>query len=214
MCHLDRAGLLDSIYFPGLERPLLNNLVRLEDRPTDADLVAAALRGELAAKEALFRRYVGMASATTFRLLGRDSELEDIVQESFVEALATLSRLERPQAFSAWLTRIVVGTAIATLRRRRLLTRLGLLRPEPVQIESLVARDAPPDVAAELKAIYRLFDSLPTAERVILVLRRVEELSLQEVAERTSWSLATVKRKLARAEQWLSRTLAEPTEGS
>jgi RNA polymerase sigma-70 factor, ECF subfamily len=193
---------------------LVSNLVRLEDRPTDADLVIAARGGDLAAKEALFRRYVGMASAAAYRLLGRDSELEDIVQESFLTALASLARLERPQAFSAWLTRIVVGTAVATLRRRRLLTRLGLLRPEPVQLESLVAHQAPPDVAVELRAVYRLLDSLPTAERVVLVLRRVEQLSLQEVADQTSWSLATVKRKLARAERLLDAAITEPSEGA
>jgi RNA polymerase sigma-70 factor (ECF subfamily) len=196
-----------------LEQPLIDNLVRLEQRSTDAELVEAARGGDRAAKEALYRRYVGMASASTYRLLGRDSELEDIVQESFVTALASLSRLERPQAFSAWLTRIVVGTAVATLRRRRLLTRLGLLRPEPAQIDTLVSPQAPPDVAAELRAVYRVLESLPTAERVVLVLRRVEQLSLQEVAEQTSWSLATVKRKLARAERLLHAALAEPSEG-
>jgi RNA polymerase sigma-70 factor (ECF subfamily) len=197
-----------------LEKRLASNLVRLESRSTDAELVVAARAGDLAAKEALFRRYVGMASATTYRLLGRDTELEDIVQESFVTALASLSRLERPQAFSAWLTRIVVGTAVATLRRRRLLTRLGLLRPEPVQFDTLVSRQAPPDVAAELRAVYRVLDSLPTAERVVLVLRRVEQLSLQEIADQTSLSLATVKRRLARAEQLLNAALAEPSEGA
>ncbi|HEY5957541.1 MAG TPA: RNA polymerase sigma factor, partial [Polyangiaceae bacterium] len=188
---------------------LASNLVRLEERPTDAELVTAALRGELTAKEQLFRRYVGMASATTYRLIGRDSELEDIVQESFMQALATLDRLVEPQAFSAWLMRIVVGAAIATLRRRRLLTRLGLIRPEPIQLESLVTRDVPPDIAADLRSIYRLIDALPAAERVILVLRRVEELSLQEIADRTNWSLATVKRKLARAERLLDASMVD-----
>jgi RNA polymerase sigma-70 factor (ECF subfamily) len=191
-----------------------HHLIRLEDRPSDADLVEAARKGDLAAKSTLFRRYVNMASATTYRLLGRDTELEDIVQESFTEALATLDRLERPQAFCAWLMRIVVGTAIATLRRRRLLTRLGLLRPEPVQLEALVNRDAPPDMAVELRALYRLIDALPAAERAILVLRRVEELTLPEIAERTSLSLATVKRKLAHAEQLLEAQLAVTAEGS
>jgi len=193
---------------------LADNLIRLEDRPTDADLVTAARSGDARAKEALFRRYVGMASATTYRLMGRDSELEDIVQESFADALATLNRLERPQAFSAWLMRIVVGTAIATLRRRRLLTRLGLLRPEPIQLESLVNRDAPPDMALELKALYARIDTLPTVERVILILRRVEELPLLEIAERTHLSLASVKRKLARAEKYLVTSIDEHTEVS
>ena len=59
-----------------------------------------------------------------------------------------------------------------------------------------------------------VIDSLPTAERGILVLRRIEELSLQEIAERTNWSLASVKRKLAHAEQSLSAAMADHAEGS
>ncbi len=193
---------------------LAPNVLRLADRPTDADLVQAALAGDRPAKSALYRRYVDMVAATAYRLLGRDTELEDIVQETFITAFASLARLERPQAFSAWLARIAVGTAVATLRRRRLLTRLGLLRSEPLQLETLIASNAPPDVAAELRAVYRVLESLPVAERVVLVLRRVEELSLQQVADRTTWSLAKVKRKLVLAERHLQAALLTESEGA
>jgi RNA polymerase sigma-70 factor, ECF subfamily len=175
-------------------------VTRLETRRSDAALVQAALDGDASAKEALFRRHVGMASGLSLRLLGRDEELEDIVQESFLVAFGSLGRLERPQAFASWLASIVTRTAIATIRRRRLLSRLGLIRGEPVPVEELVAPTAPPDVAADLSAVYRLVASLPLKERVVLVLRRVEELTLPEIVEQTGWSLAAVKRALVRAE--------------
>jgi RNA polymerase sigma-70 factor (ECF subfamily) len=186
-------------------------VTRLDARPTDAVLVASALEGEASAKEALFRRHVPMVSGLAFRLLGRDAELEDVVQESFTVAFASLHKLTRPQAFASWLASIVTGTTIATIRRRRLLSRFGLLRREPVQLETLIARTAPPDVAAELAAVYRVIDKLPTKERVVLVLRRVEELSVAEIAEQTGWSLAAVKRRLARAESMLE--LPPPPRG-
>ncbi len=69
-----------------------------------------------------------------------------------------------------------------------------------MQVETLVASSAPPDIAAELAAVYRLVATLPVKERVVLVLRRVEELSMQEIVEQTGWSLAAVKRALVRAE--------------
>jgi len=179
---------------------MTESVTRLDPRRTDASLVIASVAGDEKAKEALFRRHVGMASGLALRLLGRDAELEDIVQESFAIAFGALPKLEQPQAFAAWLAAIVTRTTIATIRRRRLLTRLGLLRGEPVQIETLVAPATPPDIAAELASVYRLVATLPLKERVVLVLRRVEELSLQEIVEQTGWSLAAVKRALVRAE--------------
>jgi RNA polymerase sigma-70 factor (ECF subfamily) len=176
----------------------------LPARRSDAALVTAARDGDEEAKEALFRRHVGMASGLAFRLLGRDAELEDIVQESFTVAFGAMDKLDRPQAFAAWLSSIVTRTTIATIRRRRILARLGFVRGDPTQLETIVAPSAPPDVAAELSAVYRLVATLPVKERVVLVLRRVEELSLQEIVEQTGWSLAAVKRALARAEKRLN----------
>jgi RNA polymerase sigma-70 factor (ECF subfamily) len=170
---------------------------------TDESLVAEALAGNREAKAMLFRRHCRAASDLAYRLLGRDDELEDIVQESFVAAFSGLSKLVDARAFQTWLNAIITRTTIATIRRRRLLARLGFIRIQPVQIENVVARNAPPDVLAELEAVYRALDALPAAERVVLVLRRVEQLPLDEVARRTGYSLATVKRRLARAEQYL-----------
>ena len=154
-----------------------------------------------------------MAAATAYRLLGSDSELEDVVQDAFVAAFATLNKLENADAFPGWLCRIVTRTSIDTIRRRRLLARLGILRLQPVHIETLVSSTAPPEIAAELGAVYRVLQSLPTKERVVLVLRRVEQLTIAEVAERTGWSPATVKRKQASAEARLN-ALRGSTEGS
>ncbi|MDI1437437.1 RNA polymerase sigma factor [Polyangium sorediatum] len=187
-------------------------VTRLDPRRSDAALVTAALEGDERAKEALFRRYVGMVSGLSFRLLGRDEELEDIVQESFAQAFGALHKLERPQAFAAWLSSIVTRVTIATIRRRRLLSRLGLLRGEPVHLETIIASTAPPDVVAELTAVYGLIAKLPVKERVVLILRRVEELSLEEVATQTGWSLATVKRALVRAEGLLEVSRARGEE--
>jgi RNA polymerase sigma-70 factor (ECF subfamily) len=186
------------------------NVVRLEDRASDAQLVERARGGALDAKKALFLRYVPVASAIAFRLTGSDSEVEDIVQDSFIAAFDGLPKLLEPQAFRAWLAAIVTRTAIASLRRRRLLSRLGLLRREPVRLESLIAPTAPADVVSELSAVYGMIDRLPAAERVTLILRRVEQLQLEQIAEQTGSSLATVKRRLARAEQLLEKALRTP----
>jgi RNA polymerase sigma-70 factor (ECF subfamily) len=185
-------------------------VARLDAWRSDESLVAAARAGDGEAKAQLFRRHVRAASDLSYRLLGRDDEVEDVVQESFVIAFSTLARLTDPRAFRAWLGAIVTRRTIGVIRKRRLLSRLGFVRVQPIQLESVIAQNAPPDVLAELAAVYRSLDSLPAAERVVLVLRRVEQLPLDVIAERTGLSLATVKRKLQRAEQRLTEQ-AHPT---
>jgi RNA polymerase sigma-70 factor, ECF subfamily len=192
-------------------RVAAEKVTRLDPRPSDAELVIAARSGDARARATLFRRHIKSAAALAYRLLGADDELDDVVQESFTCALAKLDALKDPQAFSSWLATIVTGTAIAAIRRRRFLSTLGLRRREAINPDTLISRDAPSDIVMELKAVYEVIRKLPTDERVILVLKRVEELTLEEIAERTGWSLATVKRRLARAEQTLAAHRADPS---
>ncbi len=191
----------DTVAFP------TEKVTRLDARPSDSMLVTAALDGDMRAREALFRRHVKLAAGLSFRLLGGDDEVDDIVQDSFVTAFAKLGSLKDPQAFASWLSSIVVGTAIGVIRRRRLLQRFGLRRGDVYRPEAIIARDAPPDVVTELREVCEVISVLPTDERVILILRRIDELPLEEVAARTGWALATVKRRLARAEALLAERL-------
>jgi RNA polymerase sigma-70 factor, ECF subfamily len=173
--------------------------------PSDAQLVVSARAGEKWAQEALFRRHARLLNGLAYRLLGRDEDVDDLVQEAFLAALRSLDRLENPQAFSAWLCSIMVRTAHKTLRRRSMLTRLGLRRSTPIDPDDVVARTAPPEVRAELSAIYAVLDRMPPEVRISLILHRVEGLSVPEVAERMELSVSTVKRRLAVAEKRLSR---------
>jgi RNA polymerase sigma-70 factor (ECF subfamily) len=173
--------------------------------PSDAALVVAARAGEDWAIEALFRRHAGRVNALALRLIGRDADVDDLVQESFQEAFKCLGRLDRPEAFAGWLRAIVVNQAGKLVRRRRLLARFGLGRGSlAIDVDSLISPAAPPDVSAELRRIYAAVERLPASLRIPLVLRRVEGLPLAEVAEATGLSLATVKRRVAEAERRFS----------
>lgn len=173
--------------------------------PSDTTLVLAARTGEKWAQEALFKRYARTVNGLAYRLLGRDEEVDDLVQEAFLSALRSLERLENPQAFAAWLCSILVRTAHKTLRRRAMLTRLGLRRSTPIDPDLLVSRNAPPDVRSELAAIYGVLDRMRPEVRLALVLQRVEGLSVPEIAEQMNLSVSTVKRRLAVAERRLEQ---------
>jgi RNA polymerase sigma-70 factor, ECF subfamily len=154
-----------------------------------------------------------MAFGLALRLLGRDEELEDLVQDCFVQALSSLDRIEDPQAFAAWFTAIVVRTTHKLLRRRSLATRLGLRRGhEEADVDALIAPTAPPEVQIELRAVYRILNELPARERIALVLRRIEGASQDEVARYLDVSVSTAKRLIAAAEHALAVALRDIPE--
>jgi RNA polymerase sigma-70 factor (ECF subfamily) len=170
-------------------------------QPADAELVRAARAGEAWAAEALVRRHARAVNGLALRLLGRDGDVDDVVQETFVGAFAALDRLHDPQAFAAWLSGILVRIVGKLIRRRRLLARLGMGRASlAIDLDALVAPTVPQDDAIELRRLYRLAERLPAAVRVPLLLQRVEGLGLDEIARLMGASLATVKRRVAEAE--------------
>jgi RNA polymerase sigma-70 factor (ECF subfamily) len=144
-----------------------------------------------------------MAFGLSHRILAGREDVDDLVQDAFVYALNRLDTLENPQAFASWLGSIVTRTAGKRLRHHRLLVRLGIRHAEPIDPATLVSKTVSPEVAAELRTVYTLLDSLPASERVALVLRRVEGMELTEIASSMGLSLATVKRRLAAAERRL-----------
>lgn len=169
--------------------------------PPNATLVQEALGGHSWAYEALFRRHGRMAMGLAHRLLaGTGIDADDLLQDAFVTAYCRLDTLREPEAFGSWLGSIVVRTASKRLRRHRLRVRFGLARSEPVNMDLIVSSAASPEVAVLLLQTYDVVDRLPPDDRIAFLLRRVEGLSVAEIAERMDLSLSTVKRRLAAAE--------------
>lgn len=169
--------------------------------PSDAALVVAARAGEAWACEALFRRHVGMVHGLVCRLLGSDDDGDDLLQETFIAAFASLDRLEEPAAFASWTCGIAVRRVGKLIRKRRLLRRLGLHRDTHAEVDRVLSRTAPAEVIVQLRATYAVLERMPARLALLLLLRRVEGATLEEIAEWTGVSLATVKRRLADAER-------------
>jgi RNA polymerase sigma-70 factor (ECF subfamily) len=171
--------------------------------PTDAALVAAACAGARWAQEALFLRHVRLVGGLVLRVHPSRMDRDDLVQDTFVAALESLASLKNPQAFAAWVGSLAIRITHKRMRRRRLAARLGPRPREEVAWDEIIAPTCPPDVAAELSEISTILASFPTNERVAFLLRKVEGISLEEVAIATETSLATVKRRIAAAEDRL-----------
>ena len=168
------------------------------DCVSDADLVARALRGDRFGRDVLYRRHARYLFAVAARLLGNRGEAEEIVQDTFVAGLAQLGSLREPAAVRAWLAQIAVSLVKRRLRRDRLLRFLGLDRsPDDATLAALAAPDLDLNQHAELALLDRLLGRVGVPLRIAWMLRRVEGLSLGEVASACACSLATAKRRIS-----------------
>jgi len=149
----------------------------------------------------LFKRYSSYVATIGIRLLGRDDELDDLVQEVFIEAYRGLHQLRSPDAVKSWLARITVRRAIRRLRRRRLRSFFSL---ESLPSDARLADDgANPEEKAEIVSSYRMVERIPVRQRVVWVLKHVEGETLDSIAEICRCSKTTVQRRLRAAERAL-----------
>lgn len=173
--------------------------------PTEA-LVLRTLEGDRWAADALYRRYAREVYRVATVLLGRDAEVDDVVQDSFVKAFQKLDTLRDRATFGGWVTRIAANLSRSRLRRRGLLRRLGLDRgEEDVSFDRLAAPALDVERRAELRRLAELVRTFDPDERVAWTLRRVEGWPLAEIGEAVGASLATVKRRIARADERVAR---------
>lgn len=167
----------------------------------EVSLVERARRGDERAFSALYHRHARYLAGVAYRLLGDALELDDIVQETFVAALRGLSSLDDPRAFRAWLVTIAVrqGTRrLAARARKRWLDReLGHTGPSSGDTRQ----------AARVHELYQVLADLSPKLRVPWTLARIEGHELAEVASACGISLATAKRRIARAEAFITRRL-------
>jgi RNA polymerase sigma-70 factor (ECF subfamily) len=180
------------------------------DDLTDAQLVTLAAEGDRSAFETLYRRHASFALGLAVRVQGSASDVEDIVHDAFLRARTHLGELREASAFRSWLGSIIVSMVRTRLRRRRLLGALGLLTPEPVDLDAIASPEADTEARVLLAQVYALLQTLPADDRIAWTLRYVERHALELVAELSSCSLATAKRRIQRAQRFLSGHFVTP----
>jgi RNA polymerase sigma-70 factor (ECF subfamily) len=167
----------------------------------DDVLVDRARGGDEQAFSALYRRHARYIAGVIFRLMGDGSELDDIVQETFVAASFSLGKLKDPQSVRGWLVTIAVRRVRRRLAARQRRRWLGQ------EIDRQMPRMSDPRLRAEIDELYDVLDRLPPRLRVPWVLARLEGETLADVARACGVSLATAKRRVAEAEESVQRRL-------
>lgn len=170
------------------------------DQADDRIVAGRAMDGDVAAFAVLVRRYTPMMRAYTQRMLNASSEVDDIVQETFVTAWQRFSDLDDPAKVKSWLMRIV---------SRKAVDRIRALRPtvDVDDLEQSAPLHASPDRVAEahagLEALGLALQELPAAQRECWVLREMGGYSYDEIAQELDISVSTARGLLARARKYM-----------
>lgn len=180
------------------------------DELADAQLVSLVAEGDRGAFEALYRRHAAFALGLAIRIQGSANDVEDVVHDAFVRAHTSIAELKDAGAFRAWLGSIVVRLVRTRLRRRRVLSALGLAMPEPVDLDMIASPQADTESRVLLAQVYALLQTLPASDRIAWTLRFIERHRLETVAELMTCSLATAKRRILRAQRFLSGHFVPP----
>jgi RNA polymerase sigma-70 factor (ECF subfamily) len=166
---------------------------------SDELLLAQVASGSSQAFIEVYRRYARYVATIGFRLLGDDSELDDLVQETFMQVSTGIEGLRDPKGFRSWLATIAVRCVWrrrAQRRRRQFVRRtlavLGISRSDP-------ADRRPVD------ELYEQLDRVPERCRLPWLMHRVMGETLPDTAAACGFSLTTTKRRIAEAEARLER---------
>ncbi|HXI59495.1 MAG TPA: sigma-70 family RNA polymerase sigma factor [Polyangia bacterium] len=177
---------------------------------SDESLVARAAGGDRQAFDDLYRRYVDVVWARLGRLIGPDPEREDLLQQIFLDLFRALPRFRGDASLRTFLYRIVLNTASDHLKRRR---RSPAAIPDD-QLDELMDADASPEQrVAERQRLARTFaalDRLKPKKRIAFLLRVVEGLSLDEIAELTDATPAAVAQRVRHAHRELKAMTERP----
>ena len=176
-------------------RPVVARLPFFE---SDSAIVAALRAGQPAGGSALYDRHHEHVRRVLIRLLGPGAHIGDLVQDVFVSAIDSIDRLEQPESLKAWLASIAVFRARAEIRTRMRSRWFPLFASD--ELPESEAEVASPEVDEAVRTTYAVLEKLGADERIAFALRFVDGMELVEVAEACEVSLATIKRRLARAQ--------------
>lgn len=203
-----------------MERPTAQ---RNEEDPAqreDAEAVAQTLTGDTTAYDRLIEKYQRRAVSVAYRLLGNMNDATDVCQDAFLRAFKSLSSLQEPLRFGAWLMRIVSNLSLNYRRGRRQHLSLSLGDDESGSQGTQLADDGRREVTGEQALISEEFrelmakavDELPPQQRLALTLFSIEQMPQKEVAEIMECSVEMVKWNVFQARKALRAKLADYLE--
>jgi RNA polymerase sigma-70 factor (ECF subfamily) len=179
---------------------------------TDEDLVARSRGGDLESFNQLILRWERPIYALAYRVIGREEDARDVVQETFLRAFRALPGFKGQAKFSSWLYRIALNLCRDWIRRRRRSPLVEL--PEGVDPVELATERGPVETVEDLasrkelsEAVAQAMSLLPEEQRTAIILKEYHGMTFQEIADLQGCPLSTVKTRLYQGLSVLRRNL-------
>ncbi|MDY0066532.1 MAG: RNA polymerase sigma factor [Steroidobacteraceae bacterium] len=188
----------------------------------EAELTARAAAGDDYAFEVIMRRHNRLLFRTARGVIKDDAEAEDVVQDAYLRAWRALGSYRNESRLATWLVRITVNEALGRLRRKsaQVIPLETAMAHDESEIQSLLAdeSDRGPEQSAIRSQVRKLMESridhLPEAFRIVFILRAIEEMSVEEVAQALEIPEATVRTRFFRARSLLRESLAQEMDAA
>jgi RNA polymerase sigma-70 factor (ECF subfamily) len=180
-------------------------------------LIADSLEGDTAAFGELVRRYQDRLYTTVYRLVDNADDALDVVQEAFLHAYQSLGSFKGDALFFTWLHRIGVNTAISLKRKKRVMVRIDAVHNGETAIEPFDPSDlSRPGHAIEQseqeRHIQQALARLSPEHRAVLVMKDMEEMKYEEIAQVLGVPIGTIRSRLHRARLELREILEQSEE--
>ncbi|MHB8170660.1 MAG: RNA polymerase sigma factor [Thermincolia bacterium] len=176
-----------------------------EGMSADMMLIEKSLSGDTVAFEELVRRYETKIYTVAYRFMGNHADAADLAQEAFIRIYKSLGKFRGESGFLTWAYHITANVCRDGLRKRSREASLSLERPE--QEYAMVSKELSLEELAEQKElkgnIQKLLGNLSEDHRLILVMREIQGLAYDEIAQQLECTIGTVKSRLSRARQAL-----------
>jgi RNA polymerase sigma-70 factor (ECF subfamily) len=190
------------------------NQRRSAEDTEDVRLMRLVARGDTSAFEEVIERHQALVAGTVARMLGSNSDVDDIAQQVFIRVWKSARRYVPRAKFTTWLLKITRNLVFNELRRAKRRAQVPL-QSEPGAEEIPLKDETNPAPDASLledelqRAIEEAIMQLPESQRMALVLRRYEQLSYEQIAEVLDLSVPAVKSVLFRARTELRSRLSK-----
>lgn len=191
----------------------------------DAELVERTLNGDLDAFDTIVREHRDSIYRVALRFVKNDSEADDVVQDTFMNAFRKLESFKGDAALGSWLYRIGVNTSLMRLRKKKRRSEVSMEamtaagdRPTSIYEDANSTRPMQGDEAAENKELRaKIMEAIRELEpkyHDVFVLKEFEGMSLEEIGDSMDLSVPAVKSRLHRARLHMRATLERYVDGA
>ena len=177
----------------------------LQPSPDDPALLEMAKQKRPGFEQLLFRKFSEVVHRVAWKLLGPDSDHDDVVHDTFIQIFNAVHTVKDPAKLNHWVVAVAVHTARREIRRRKMRALFPWEESTDTRLHEHWDTYEDADV---LRRVYQLLQKLPVEERVVLSLKFFERLTLDEIARACSCSRTTVKRRSRRAQERFARLAA------